>query len=339
MDLPEGTDVKSLVPVITFIGETLSPESGVEQDFTDPVAYTVTEGGVTKEYAVTVEVASDTGEPEITLFSINGVEGNISGTTITVDLLAGTDVKSLAPVITFIGETLSPESGVEQDFTDPVAYTVTEGGVTKEYVVTVNVNAVVNGAPTANDITVTVEGNSSDNTIDVAGEIGDPENDPLTVGIQGNPANGTAGISGTVITYTPNNGFAGNDVITYSVNDGINATVSATITVKVNAVVNGAPTANDITVTVEGNSSDNTIDVAGEIGDPENDPLTVGIQGNPANGTAGISGTVITYTPNNGFSGNDVITYSVNDGINAAVSATITVKVNAVVNGAPTAND
>ncbi|MDO6809800.1 Ig-like domain-containing protein, partial [Zobellia galactanivorans] len=84
------------------------------------------------------------------------------------------------------------------------------------------------------------------------------------------------------------------------------------------------------TVTVEGNSSNNTIDVAGEIMDPENAPLTVGIQGNPVNGTAGISGTVISYTPNNGFSGNDEITYTVNDGINPAVSATITITVSSV---------
>ncbi|MDO6519933.1 Ig-like domain-containing protein, partial [Zobellia uliginosa] len=54
------------------------------------------------------------------------------------------------------------------------------------------------------------------------------------------------------------------------------------------------------------------------------------IQGNPANGTAGISGTVITYTPNNGFSGNDEITYIVDDGTNQA-SATITITVSPVV--------
>ncbi|SHK08714.1 DUF5018 domain-containing protein, partial [Pseudozobellia thermophila] len=141
VSLPPGTDVTALVPTITFTGDSVSPESEVEQDFTDPVIYTVTQGDVSKEYTVTVEVATDTVDPEITLFSINGVEGILSGTDITVSLPSGTDVKSLAPAITYIGESVSPGPEVEQDFTDPVTYTVAQGDVSKEYTVTVEVAA------------------------------------------------------------------------------------------------------------------------------------------------------------------------------------------------------
>ncbi|MDO6809801.1 DUF5018 domain-containing protein [Zobellia galactanivorans] len=160
VDLPVGTDAKSLAPVITFTGDSISPEPEVEQDFTNPVTYTVTSGDVSKAYTVRVAVAEDIPDPEITLFSINGTEGVISGTDITVNLPSSTDVKSLAPTITFIGETLSPESEVEQDFTDPVSYTVTaEDGTTQDYVVTVTVNAGVNLAPVVDagsDTTITL---------------------------------------------------------------------------------------------------------------------------------------------------------------------------------------
>ncbi len=205
----------------------------------------------------------------------------------------------------------------------------------------ITVLAVSNNPPTANDFAITVAGNSTNNPINVAGEISDPENDPLTVSIQaGSPLNGTASIAGTVISYTPNNGFTGNDVITYLVSDNINTPVTGTITITVSNAPNNPPTANDFTVNVVGNSTNNTIDVAGEISDPENDPLTVSLQaGSPANGTATVSGTIITYTPNNGFTGNDVISYLVSDNINIPVIATVTVVVSNVPNSPPTAND
>ena len=41
--VPHGTDVTALVPAITIPdGATVAPESGVAQDFTNPVIYTVT---------------------------------------------------------------------------------------------------------------------------------------------------------------------------------------------------------------------------------------------------------------------------------------------------------
>ncbi|MBQ7873883.1 MAG: InlB B-repeat-containing protein, partial [Oscillospiraceae bacterium] len=54
-------------------GSTISPASGVEQDFTDPVKYTVTNGAVSVEYTVTVTIgpSSDTG---IISVSYDGVE-------------------------------------------------------------------------------------------------------------------------------------------------------------------------------------------------------------------------------------------------------------------------
>ena len=63
--MPYGSDLTSLTPTITLPeGNTVSPESGVAQDFTNPVTYTVTaEDDSTKEYTVTAKVyeVGDTG--------------------------------------------------------------------------------------------------------------------------------------------------------------------------------------------------------------------------------------------------------------------------------------
>lgn len=60
--VPFGTNVTALAPTIaTSTGATVSPASGVAQDFTNPVIYTVTAAnGSTQTYVVTVTVASAT---------------------------------------------------------------------------------------------------------------------------------------------------------------------------------------------------------------------------------------------------------------------------------------
>lgn len=61
--VPHGTDITKLTPVISLPNSaTISPSSGVVQNFTKPVVYTVTaEDGSTQSYTVTVEVATPQG--------------------------------------------------------------------------------------------------------------------------------------------------------------------------------------------------------------------------------------------------------------------------------------
>ena len=65
LTVPEGTNVTALVPAITVSEKaTVSPASGVVQNFTTPVSYTVTaENGTTQAYVVTV-IVGGTGEDE-----------------------------------------------------------------------------------------------------------------------------------------------------------------------------------------------------------------------------------------------------------------------------------
>ena len=81
----------------------------------------------------------------ITGFSINGVSGSINQTngTISVVMPYGTDVSKLVPVISGNNiASITPGSGVMQDFSKPVTYTVTlTDGTTKTYTVTVYVQS------------------------------------------------------------------------------------------------------------------------------------------------------------------------------------------------------
>jgi hypothetical protein len=134
--MPAGTAVNSLVPTISHTGVAISPDSGVTQDFSSPVIYTVTaESGAIQTYTVVVLVASSESR-QIISFELAGIAGAIDETahTISVPMPAGTVVNSLIPTISHTGVAISPDSGVAQDFSSPVIYTVTaESGATQMY--------------------------------------------------------------------------------------------------------------------------------------------------------------------------------------------------------------
>ncbi|MEW5847126.1 MAG: DUF5018 domain-containing protein [Bacteroidota bacterium] len=149
--MPYGTDVTNLTPVIS-ISEfaTINPASGVAQDFTNPVVYTVTaQDNSTKTWTVTVSVAKNT-EANILTYSINSVDGTIDNVnhTVAITLPYGTDVTNLVATFTLSGGASAKVGGVDQvsgvtanNFTNPVTYTVTadDGTTTQVWTVTVTV--------------------------------------------------------------------------------------------------------------------------------------------------------------------------------------------------------
>jgi hypothetical protein len=144
--VPKGTDVTHLTPTIRFTGTQVSPPSGVAEDFSAPVTYTVTGAdGLTKNYVVTVTPDTLSDSKDITAFGFTNagaqVVVGIVGTQIGVGVLQGTNVTGLISVITHTGVSITPNPSVARDFTNPVTFTVhAEDGTTKAYVVTVQVN-------------------------------------------------------------------------------------------------------------------------------------------------------------------------------------------------------
>jgi len=156
-----ATDVTSLTPTITVSdAASIAPESGVAQDFTNPVTYTVTaEDGTENLWEVTVTPAGTlSDENEILTFELaeQTEPATIGAGTVDIEVTWDTDVTSLVPTITVSSlATISPESGVAQDFTNPVTYSVTaEDGSEQDWTVTVTKESTPAGVDCANPLAI-----------------------------------------------------------------------------------------------------------------------------------------------------------------------------------------
>jgi hypothetical protein len=210
LTVPYGTDVTNLTPTVTITGASVSPASGVPRDFSSPVTYTVTAAdGSTQNYTVTVTVAPNPAK-DITDFVILGFHGTITGTAIAVMVPHGTDVTNLTPTITITGASVSPASGVPQDFTNPVTYTVTAAdGSTKNYTVTVSLGYTVtyNGnGYTAGAVPVDVNVYNNGNTVTVRGNTGDLRGPAIQDGITQRLVAWNTMANGGGTDYTPGTG-------------------------------------------------------------------------------------------------------------------------------------
>jgi len=154
--VPNGTNVTALAATFTTTGVSVkvdgtSQMSGITQNnFTSPVAYTVTAAdGSATVYTVTVTVASSSAKA-ITVFSFTSpaATGAIdeNAKTIAVTVPNGTNVTAL--IATFnttgasvkVGSTIQVSGATTNDFTNPVTYTVTAAdNSATAYTVTVTV--------------------------------------------------------------------------------------------------------------------------------------------------------------------------------------------------------
>jgi len=152
---PNGTSVTALVATFattgasTSVGTALQVSGTTQNNFTDPVAYTVTAAdGTTSAYTVTVTVAPVSAQA-LTSFSLAGVAGTVNETakTVTVILPSGTVKTALVASFTTtgasvkVGTALQTSGTTPNDFTGPVAYTVSAGDTTQTtYAVSVTVS-------------------------------------------------------------------------------------------------------------------------------------------------------------------------------------------------------
>ncbi|KMK66561.1 Ig-like domain-containing protein [Puniceibacterium sp. IMCC21224] len=215
--------------------------------------------------------------------------------------------------------------------TDTFDYTISDpSGATDTGTVTIKVGEDTidggNRPPVAEDDSATVPSGTT-TAIPVLFNDSDPDGDPFTITTL-TAANGTVTDNGDgTVNYTPNDGFTGEDTISYTITDdgGLSDDAVGIVTVEVGDT-NGNPVANDDTADTIGDPV--IISVLENDTDPDDDPLTVTDVSDPDNGTVVINddGTV-TYTPDDGFVGDDTISYTIDDGNGGTDTGTITVTV------------
>ncbi|MEQ8691405.1 MAG: Ig-like domain-containing protein, partial [Pseudomonadales bacterium] len=159
-----------------------------------------------------------------------------------------------------------------------------------EVTVTDGERELLNQAPVAEDDTATVARNGGDVFINVLANDNDADGDVLTIESITQPASGSVVNSGDFLTYTPAEGFQGEESFTYTVTDGTDST-KATVTVTVS---NDAPVA--VADTAEAESGvPQLIDVLANDLDPNGDALELVSVSAAGSGTTSLVGDRVRY--------------------------------------------
>ena len=127
------TNLENLTPTITISAKSsISPKSGVTQNFSEPVTYEITaEDGSIRVYKVSIENQNINDENQLLSFSllINGTltEGTIDQAEKVVNFTtAGADLVNLNPTVQISDNaTIAPSPNLAQNFNNGISYTIT----------------------------------------------------------------------------------------------------------------------------------------------------------------------------------------------------------------------
>ena len=235
--------------------------------------------------------------------------------------------------------------GLGEASTDQFTYRITDGRtIVGPATVSLFVSPVNDDPIALDDLVEAVEDTAKqfsdddliDNDSDVDNDSGDLEILSFT-----QPSNGHLALDSAlgVFTYTPDEGFNGDDTFTYNLWDQRGAPVAANVTITVAEAPDPPEAADDVGFTPEDTAV--TIDVLANDEDPDEETLSISaIAEQPTNGELVINGGSITYTPAADFFGQDTFKYTISDGNGPLSVDTATVTVNvAAVNDPPVANN
>lgn len=194
------------------------------------------------------------------------------------------------------------------------AYTATNATGTSVSSATVTINIPTPGAPVAGTQSVTaVSGGAT--PIHLATSITGVY---TSTALGTLPSHGTATLSGSTVSYTPQSGYQGPDSFTYTATGPGGPSSAATVSINVLTT----PVAPNVTRSTPLNTNlvlDTTSFASGS--------FTSVTTSTASHGTLAVSGNTITYTPGTGYYGADSFTYTLMGGAAGNASGTITVNV------------
>jgi hypothetical protein len=162
-----------------------------------------------------------------------------------------------------------------------------------------------------------------DTPITIALAATDADGDPLTYSIVTPPDHGDLVSNFPNVTYTPHPNYNGPDSFTFRASDGQAQSNVATVSITVTPV-NDAPTAQDQTLTTPQHTP-LPITLTGQ--DVDGGSLTFDVAAGPSHGSLSGSGSNRTYTPDQGYTGPDSLTFTASDGTLTSAPATIAISV------------
>jgi hypothetical protein len=178
----------------------------------------------------------------------------------------------------------------------------------------------VNLAPVSDDLSIVI---NADTITDITLSAHDTDEDVLIYHIEKKPDNGTVVLNDTIVTYTPNVNFIGQDKFTYKANDGAEDSNISTVNIKVNQQHASELQALDQTRTLE---LSNNLAIRLTSNAHFNTPVSFEIVDEPKYGK--LHGTLpnLKYVLNDlTYTGNDELTFRVNNGGTWSEKATVSI--------------
>ena len=159
----------------------------------------------------------------------------------------------------------------------------------------------------------------------------DPDRQPLSFATS-IPANGTLTGTPPNLTYTPNPGYTGFDLVVFRATDPLGAGDQSNVYISVYAPPNHPPTARSVTVSTR---QGQPVNITLRARDRDRDPLTYVLltwswcHCSVEHGTITGSGTDWTYTPAPGYTGSDYFEFRATDTSGAFVDGIVDIRVRA----------